>query len=221
MGGVLQNAVDVFTEEELTSISLTMISANIDAVFRNLALGLGYLSSNAGQSLQYQAHRQIMHAYPDGDAWEKCVTEERIPFISALVKETLRYWTVVPICSPCVSNALAANNDPDFFFSPHSFNPWRYLKRTKPTLHHILEAKEQDDSQIPHFAFGAGARTCLGSDLVYRQLYVIGGPILSPLEYQEGGLSTMKTPRPFGLAFKVRDEQKLDQWLRESEGRNE
>ncbi|KAL8640766.1 MAG: hypothetical protein Q9226_008709 [Calogaya cf. arnoldii] len=87
MGGVLKNAVDVFTEEELTSISLTMISAYIDALFRNLALGLGYLSSSAGQTLQCEAHRQIMHAYRDGDAWEKCVTEERIPFITALSKK--------------------------------------------------------------------------------------------------------------------------------------
>lgn len=84
-------------------ISLTIMLANLDTVYGNLAHCLGYLSSSHGTELQSFAHRAIMDAYLDGDAWEKCVTEEKIPYISAIVTETLRHWTLVPICSPCTS----------------------------------------------------------------------------------------------------------------------
>jgi phenylacetate 2-hydroxylase len=38
--------------------------------------------------------------YPNGDAWEKCLVEEKVPYVTALVKEVLRFWTVIPICLP-------------------------------------------------------------------------------------------------------------------------
>jgi phenylacetate 2-hydroxylase len=41
-----------------------------------------------------------MEVYPDGDAWEKCLIEEKVPYVTALVKEVLRFWTVIPICLP-------------------------------------------------------------------------------------------------------------------------
>jgi phenylacetate 2-hydroxylase len=85
---------------EIKSICLTMVSAGLDTVPVNLVLGLAYLSTTDGQRIQAKALKEIEEVYPNGDSWEKCLVEEKVPFVTALVKETLRYWTVIPICLP-------------------------------------------------------------------------------------------------------------------------
>jgi phenylacetate 2-hydroxylase len=66
-------------------------------------MGIAYLSSTHGQEIQKRAYDEIMSVYPNGDAWEKCLVEEKVPYVTALVKEILRFWTVIPICLPRVS----------------------------------------------------------------------------------------------------------------------
>ena len=80
-----------------------MVSAGLDTVPGNLIMGLAYLSTPHGQKIQEKALKEIEAVYPDGDAWEKCLVEEKVPFVTALVKETLRFWTVIPICLPRTS----------------------------------------------------------------------------------------------------------------------
>ena len=80
-----------------------MVSAGLDTVPGNLIMGIAYLSSAHGQEIQERAYDEIMKVYPDGDAWEKCLVEEKVPYVTALVKEILRFWTVIPICLPRVS----------------------------------------------------------------------------------------------------------------------
>ena len=80
-----------------------MVSAGLDTVPGNVIMGIAYLSTKEGQEIQEKALNAINEAYPDGDAWEKCLVEEKIPYVTALVKEILRYWTVIPICLPRTS----------------------------------------------------------------------------------------------------------------------
>lgn len=80
-----------------------MVSAGLDTVPGNIIMGVGYLSSIHGQEIQQKAYGNILEVYPNGDAWEKCLIEEKVPYVIALVKEILRFYTVVPICLPRVS----------------------------------------------------------------------------------------------------------------------
>jgi phenylacetate 2-hydroxylase len=88
---------------EIDSIGLTMVSAGIDTIPGNLIMGIAYLSSPHGQEIQKRAYDEILKVYPHGDAWEKCLLEEKVPYVTALVKEVLRYWSVIPISLPRVS----------------------------------------------------------------------------------------------------------------------
>lgn len=90
-------------EAEVKSICLTMVSAGLDTVPGNLILGMAFLSTEEGRTVQAKALEAIHKVYPDGEAWERCLVEEKVPYITALVKETLRYWTVIPICLPRTS----------------------------------------------------------------------------------------------------------------------
>jgi phenylacetate 2-hydroxylase len=80
-----------------------MVSAGLDTVPGNLIMGIAYLSGPHGQTIQQRAYDEIMRVYPAGDAWTKCLEEEKVAYVTALVKEVLRYWTVIPICLPRVS----------------------------------------------------------------------------------------------------------------------
>jgi phenylacetate 2-hydroxylase len=80
-----------------------MVSAGLDTVPGNLIMGIAHLSSAQGQEIQKKAYYEIMKVYPNGDAWEKCLIEEKVPYITALVREVLRFYTVIPICLPRTS----------------------------------------------------------------------------------------------------------------------
>lgn len=109
-GGLLKTYPNIYTyltcthpAAEIKSICLTMVSAGLDTVPGNIIMGIAYLASDHGQQIQARAYDEIMKVYPNGDAWEKCLVEEKVPYITALVKEVLRFFTVIPICLPRVS----------------------------------------------------------------------------------------------------------------------
>jgi len=221
---------------EINSICLTMVSAGLDTVPGNLIMGIAYLSSPHGQEIQDRAYHEIATVYPDGDAWTQCIKEEKVPYITALVREVLRFFTVIPVCLPRVSikpitfenatipagttffmNAYAADYDPSHFKAPHTFSPERYLDNL-------------EGSGTPHYAYGAGSRMCAGSHLANRELYVafvrlivafrIGEardvrdrPILDALGCNASPTSLTTDPKPFKCEFVPRDEGTLRKWL--------
>lgn len=175
-GNILKDPEAKLNDAEIMSICLTMVSAGLDTVPGNLVMCLAYLSSEHGQEIQRRALDEINSVYPDGDSWQKCLVEEKVPYITALVKETLRFWSVIPICLPRVSikdiewqgavipanttffmNAYAANYDEGHFSNAFKFDPDRYLGK--------------ESTGIEHFGYGAGSRMCAGSHLGNRELY--------------------------------------------------
>jgi len=241
-GNVLKDPEAKLNEVEIKSICLTMVSAGLDTVPGNIIMGVGYLSSPDGQRIQKRAYEEIMAVYPNGDAWEKCLVEEKVPYITALVKEILRFWSVIPICLPRVStkdiewegaiipsgttffmNAWAANYDESHFKDAKSFIPERYLDVS-------------DGQGTPHYGYGAGTRMCAGSHLANRELYtafirlisafeIVPGrgatdrPILDALECNAIKTSLTTEPKKFKCGFKTRNRELLDKWIMESDER--
>lgn len=241
-GNILKDPEAKLNENEIKSICLTMVSAGLDTVPGNLIMGIAYLSSAHGQEIQQRAYDEIMKVYPDGDAWAKCLVEEKVPYVTALVREVLRFFTVIPICLPRVSikdikyenavipagttfymNAWAADYDESHFKDPGTFSVERYLENP-------------EGSGTPHYAYGAGSRMCAGSHLANRELYTAfirlitafyieppkdsrDMPILDALECNAVPTSLTTDPKPFKCGFRVRDLRKLEQWMNESEER--
>lgn len=239
-GNVLKDPEAKLNEAEIKSICLTMVSAGLDTVPGTLVMGISYLSSPHGQEIQKRAYAEILSVYPNNDAWEKCLHEEKMPYITALVKETLRFWTVIPICLPRMSvkpitwngatfpagttfymNAYAANYDDTHFKDPCSFVPERYLDVA-------------DGAGTPHYSFGAGSRMCVGSHLANRELYTAfvrlisafeivpperdeDRPIMDCLEANAIPTSLTMEPKKFKCGFKVRDRAVLEKWIAESD----
>ncbi|PYH48536.1 cytochrome P450 [Aspergillus saccharolyticus JOP 1030-1] len=241
-GNILKDPEAKLNEAEVKSICLTMVSAGLDTVPGNVIMGIAYLASEEGQRVQQKAYEEIMQVYPDGDAWEKCLVEEKVPYVTALVKETLRFWTVIPICLPRESikdivyngatipagttffmNAYAADYDEDHFDKPDQFLPERYLEVGEGT-------------GTPHYGYGAGSRMCAGSHLANRELYTAyirlitaftmhpaknpaDRPILDSIKCNAIPTALTTEPKPFKVGFRPRNAEKLKEWIRESDER--
>ncbi|RFU81720.1 phenylacetate 2-hydroxylase [Trichoderma arundinaceum] len=240
-GNVLKDPEAKLNEAELKSICLTMVSAGLDTVPGNIIMGMAYLSTEDGQNIQAKALKAIEEAYPNGDSWEKCLVEEKVPYVTALVKETLRFWTVIPICLPRTNikdipyegsvipagttffmNAYAADYDDARFKLPDQFIPERFL--------------EDKEIGTPHYAYGAGSRMCAGSHLANRELYTAyirlitsfqivstkdpsQAPIIHPIECNSMPTSLTTDPKPFKVGLKPRNEAKLREWIAAAEER--
>lgn len=204
-------------------------------------MGIAYLSSAHGQEIQKRAYDEITKVYPDGDAWEKCILEEKVPYVSAFVREVLRFFIVIPICLPRTSikdikyedaiipagttfymNAWAADYDSTHFKNPREFSVERYLDNLEGT------------GGTPHYAYGAGSRMCAGSHLANRELYIAfvrmivafhidppkkqeDLPILDALGCNAIPTSLTTEPKKFKCGFRARNSESLKQWIQESE----
>ncbi|KAK6582458.1 hypothetical protein PZA11_004866 [Diplocarpon coronariae] len=242
-GNILKDPEVKLNESEIKSICLTMVSAGLDTVPGNLIMGIAYLSSPEGQAVQRRAYEEIMKVYPTGNAWEKCLFEEKVPYVTAFVHEVLRFFTVIPICLPRTSirdiqyedavipagttfymNAWAADYDVTHFKEPHVFSVERYLDN--------LEGA----GGTPHFAYGAGRRMCAGSHLANRELYTAfiriftafeiretereeHRPVLDALECNAIPTSLTTDPKPFKVGLRCRDLKLVQEWVMESEER--
>ncbi|RDW71863.1 hypothetical protein BP5796_07897 [Coleophoma crateriformis] len=241
-GNILKDPEAKLNEDEIKSICLTMVSAGLDTVPGNLIMGIAYLSSPHGQEIQKRAYEEIMKVYPAGDAWERCLVEEKVPYVTAFVREVLRFFIVIPICLPRTSikdityedatipagstfymNAWAANYDSSHFKAPNEFSVERYLDNP-------------EGSGTPHYAYGAGSRMCAGSHLANRELYTAfirlitafyidppklkeDEPILDALACNSIPTALTTDPKPFKCGFRPRNRALLEQWTRESDDR--
>ncbi|KAJ5741997.1 hypothetical protein N7533_011406 [Penicillium manginii] len=160
--------------EELTSISLTMLSGGLDTVTTLVAWSIGLISSRP--DVQDKAAKAIEEFYGAGQPMCDADDDQKCAYVAALVRECLRYFCVLRLALPRTSirdityegivipkgtvfflNAWACNMDPDVWTDPEEFRPERWF--------------EQPDAPI--FTYGMGYRMCAGSLLANRELYLV------------------------------------------------
>jgi len=81
---------------------LSLVSGGFETIPGTLTSVLGSLSTKVGQEIQKAAYIAILEAY-GGDkdaAWSDCITDEKIDYINAIVKEGIRFYTVSSMSLP-------------------------------------------------------------------------------------------------------------------------
>ncbi|KAJ0415530.1 cytochrome P450 [Aspergillus carlsbadensis] len=160
--------------EELTSISLTMLSGGLDTVTTLVAWSITLLAQRP--DIQDKAAKAIKDMYGEDQPLCDPADDQKCAYIVALVRECLRYYTVLRLALPRTSirdityegkaipkgtvfflNSWACNMDPDVWADPEEFRPERWF--------------EQPDA--PMFTYGMGYRMCAGSLLANRELYLV------------------------------------------------
>ncbi|KAJ0116645.1 cytochrome P450 [Diaporthe amygdali] len=182
---ILKNEETKLTGVEVSSICLSLVSGGFETIPGTLTSTIGSLSTKEGQAWQDRAYEDIKRHYPDvRDAWTACYTEEKIPYINAIIREAGRYYTVssmslprktvaevnwngaiIPPKTMILVNAQAGNHDIGHFGTDAGeFDPERWLESLDPPT-------EKEMSGVGHLSFGLGSRGCSGQFIAQRLLY--------------------------------------------------
>ena len=239
-GNILKDPEAKLTDQELSSICLSMVSAGLDTLANTFIWSIGLLAKRP--DIQEKAYEEMFKVYK-GDIPDS--TEETVEYITALHKECSRYFSVLKLALPKATlgnskykgidipsgttvflNAWAIHHDSERYGDIDEFRPERYLEPA--------EANKQ-----AHYSFGAGRRMCAGVHLANRELYIAFSKVIhffkilpSDVPGEEEfdinpatacanpkGLSS--TPKPFRVRFVPRDPATIERWIENEKGRAE
>ncbi|KAL0937396.1 3-hydroxyphenylacetate 6 hydroxylase [Colletotrichum truncatum] len=158
---------------ELTSISLTMLSAGFETFSTVTTWAIGFLAQHP--EIQQKAFEAIQEFYDVTNPLCDVNDDQNCPYIRALVRESLRYFTVLRLSLPRATNkdfmfegklipkgtiiflnSWACNMDRELWEDPEVFRPERWL----------------ESPEAPMFTYGMGYRMCAGTLLANRELYL-------------------------------------------------
>ncbi|KAF4834476.1 Phenylacetate 2-hydroxylase [Colletotrichum tropicale] len=245
---ILKNEETKLTGVEVSSICLSLVSGGFETIPGTLTSTIGSLSTKEGQLWQDRAYEDIKRHYPNiQDAWNACYTEEKVPYVNAVVREAGRYYTVssmslprktvtkvnwngavIPPKTMILVNAQAGNHDRDYFGEDAGeFNPERWLSSINPPT-------EKDVSGIGHLSFGLGSRGCSGQYIAQRLLYTALVRLLSSykivaskqeppntdyVEYNQFKTALVAIPKDFKVKLIPRDTAVTEECLNAAEKR--
>ncbi|KAF2829580.1 cytochrome P450 [Ophiobolus disseminans] len=230
---IIQDKEAALNKEELTSISLTMLSGGLDTITTLVQWSVALLAQR--KDIQDKAIKEIRKLYSDEEPLADADDDQKCAYIVALVRECLRFYTVlrlalpratvkdvmyegklIPAGSTIYLNAWACNMDPQVWSDPDTFRPERWL--------------EQPDA--PLFTYGLGYRMCAGSLLANRELYLVFLRMLNSFEIVQDSevdvhpvrgsadpTSLVTMCRHYKVVFKPRNEAALREALRAADER--
>ncbi|KAJ7241641.1 cytochrome P450 [Mycena rebaudengoi] len=178
-------------EEYDTNVKATaanMYAAGADTTVS--ALGSFVLAMLAYPEVQYKAQAELDSVIGMGNLPD-FPDEASLPYVTALVKEVLRWRNVTPIAIPhflavddeyrgyripagtiVIGNAWAILHDENAYSDPQSFKPERFL----------LDGKLNPNIRDPDTAaFGFGRRICPGRHMAYSSIWITLASMLSTL----------------------------------------
>ncbi|KAJ6618922.1 cytochrome P450 [Mycena sp. CBHHK59/15] len=225
-------ASDLTTQESLIKcVAATMCSAGADTTVS--ALGTFILAMLANPEAQMKAQDEIDSVIGPGNL-PSFADEPSLPYVSAIVKEVLRWRNVTPIAFPhyvtvddeyrgyripagslVIGNTWAILHDQEMYADPHSFNPERF----------ILDGKLNPEVRDPDTAaFVFGRRICPGRYMATASIWITvasmlvafdirkavdeDGKVIKPsFEHSTGVIST---PLPFKCSITPRSPQMVE-----------
>ena len=219
------------SREELTSISISIIQGGNDTVSGTLDWSIAFLAQHP--EIQDRALREIREKHGENDILGPASEDRKLPYLSALVRECLRYFTVLRLALPRSTtqditynklrirkgstiwlNAWACNMDPALWSDPFVFRPERWYEKPEAAL----------------FTYGLGYRMCTGYWLANRELELFLMRLISCFEILlsdgenvdvvnggENASAGGRSPRRYSVFFKPRDEAKLREALGKKE----
>ncbi|OAP57618.1 hypothetical protein AYL99_08356 [Fonsecaea erecta] len=238
---LLTDSAQGLTPFDVRTILGGLISGGFETVFSTAIITIGVLATNVGQKIQERAYQDILNAYANPEeAFELAVDEERCPYISALVKEALRFYpplkllparqmnkqfdyhgVTIPRGVLLYVNAQAANRDRGVYGpDADQFRPERWLEKT---------------FEVPppyHFSFGAGGRMCTAVNFSNKALYAIflrlivafritpsasGPPDTHYVHYKRDAAASNAIAKDFAVRFTPRDPQALERCFERSQ----
>lgn len=178
------------SELQAAFLAGSMIEAGSETT--SAALNTAFLYLSAHPEVRQRAFEEIQ-TVTSSTRSPKFDDEPRLPYIRAIVKETLRLRPVTNIGTPHYTTApitykeihIPANSvvclqqypihhDPSVFKDPERFNPERYLNHPHGSGHYAAGSAASRD----HWSFGAGRRICSGVHLAENSMFIVLAKLL-------------------------------------------
>lgn len=156
------------TLQELTGDALLLLMAGTDSTAHTLVTATyGMLTQ---PEMLRKLRTELKKAIPDRDSWVEWAALEKLPYLRAVVKESLRYVSGSPGRLPrtvpasgavfcgrqippgtiVTSGTYVHHRNPKAFEDPHTFRPERWLQESVGDMERNL------------VSFSRGSRTCTG-----------------------------------------------------------
>ncbi|KAF6762853.1 benzoate 4-monooxygenase cytochrome P450 [Ephemerocybe angulata] len=165
---------------------LSLIQAGSDPVANTCIVGFFHVLKNP--SIHSRLKKELQAAFPGPNAKPGWTELERIPYLTAILKESLRMShgfvsplprVVGPLGAELAGHqippktivsisAVSVHNHRDLFPEPHRFRPERWLE-SKDLSQHLV-------------AFSKGPRMCLGLNMAWAELYAFFGTMFLKLD---------------------------------------
>lgn len=200
---IIQDKEAALNKEELTSISLTMLSGGLDTITTLVQWSVALLAQRP--DIQKKAVSEIRAHFSEKEPLCDAYDDQKCAYIVALVRECLRYYTVlrlalpratvkdviyegklIPAGSTIYLNAWACNMGK---FNPRRVCSWRYAETNNDSDPEVWSDPEEfrperwlEQPDAPLFTYGLGYRMCAGSLLANRELYLVFIRMLNSFE---------------------------------------
>ncbi|ESQ56420.1 hypothetical protein EUTSA_v10024952mg [Eutrema salsugineum] len=195
---------------------------NIKALFAELFFGAGDTSSTTtrwamAEIINNPKILEKLREEIDSVVGKTRIVQEtdlpKLPYLQAVVKETLRLHPVAPVLSrefeqgckigrfyipegtSLVINAYAVMRDPDSWEDPNEFKPERFLASSRSG-----QEEERREQALKFLAFGTGRRGCPGSSLAYILVGTAVGVMVQCFDWEING-DNVNMEEATGLKF--------------------
>jgi cytochrome P450 len=183
-------AAQGITELQAAFLAGSLIEAGSETTSAGINVAILYLAANP--EVRAKAHEEISRVV--GTSRSPTFSDEAsLPYIRAIVKETMRIRPVTNIGTPHYTTApvtykdiyipadsivciqqYAIHYDPTLFPSPSTFNPSRYLSFPEKSGFYAAGSADARD----HWNFGAGRRICSGMHLAENSMFIVLAKLL-------------------------------------------
>ncbi|KAF8877294.1 cytochrome P450, partial [Infundibulicybe gibba] len=176
------------SRKSLLHEAVVLIAAGSDTVGNTCTIGTFYILEN--KDVHRHLFEELKSVWPDQDSHITLETLEKLPYLTAVIKESLRmsHGVVTPLPRIVPSDTVIAgvripagtsvamgatfmHNNPHVFLEP-DFCPERWLEPNTRILESHL---------VP---FSKGPRSCIGVNLAWCELYLIFANVFRKLEME-------------------------------------
>jgi len=185
---LLESDSDSSSREALIQEAFVLMAAGSDTSGTSSQVGTFYALKNP--EIHKRLFEELCEAWPNPDEPMSYVALEKLPYLNAFVKETLRFSVgiihplprVVGPATPAIGDlklpvgtavgmsSIFLHMNPEVFPNPHVFNPDRWL------------AEDTSKMSLDLAPFCKGPRICPGLNLAYCELYLTLGNIFRKLD---------------------------------------
>ncbi|CAH0042558.1 unnamed protein product, partial [Clonostachys rhizophaga] len=171
------------TAGRLQNEAMSVVAAGVETTQWALTVGCYHILANVG--IEQRLRSELEHAVPDPSRMISVPELEKLPYLSAVIQESLRMayglcqrlprinprspWQYaeynIPPGTPVSMDAYHMHNNESVFPESQTFKPERWLNNpvgpdgTTPLGHYMV-------------AFSKGTRMCIGMNMAYSELYI-------------------------------------------------